>query len=133
MQADVVGFRIMVEAYGFDVGETFEQSLADSVHAVHDTAVAGENDRKGEVAVVDELGVFSNLTAGDGFCRIAGPVGLVEFADGGQSHSLQRQVGGEFDETVNVPGAETLGRLAEMILGAHCFPVVDSKLGFDAI
>ena len=42
MQAYVVGFRIMVEAYGFDVGETFEQSLADSVHAVHHTAVAGE-------------------------------------------------------------------------------------------
>jgi hypothetical protein len=43
----------MVEAYGFDVGETFDRA-SDSGNAVHHTAVAGENDRKGEVAVVDE-------------------------------------------------------------------------------
>jgi hypothetical protein len=38
---------------------------------------------------------------------------------------------GEFHQTVNVPGAETLGRLSEMILAL--FSVVDSKLRFDAI
>jgi hypothetical protein len=34
---------------------------------------------------------------------------------------------------VDVPDAEALRRLAKMILGAHCFPMVDSKLRIDAI
>jgi hypothetical protein len=131
--ADVVGFRVLEETHGFDVTETFNEGLADSVHAVHDSAVAGKDDGKGEVAVADEAGVLSDLAAGDRFCRVAGPVGLVEFADGGERHTLSRQGGGDRDETVDVPGAEALGRLAEMILGAHCFPVVDSKLRVDAI
>ena len=133
IDAEVVGFRVMEEAHGFDVAETFDEGLADSVHAVHDTAVAGKDDGKGEVAVADEAGVLSDLAAGDRFCRIARPEGLVEFADGGDRHTLSRQGGGELDETVDVPGAEALGRLAEMILGAHRFPVVDSKLRLDAI
>jgi hypothetical protein len=82
MQTDVVGFRVLEEAHGFDVAETFEEGLADSVHAVHDTAVAGKDDGKGEVAVADEAGVLSDLAAGDRLCRIAGPEGLVEFPDG---------------------------------------------------
>src|SRR5882757_6648607 len=113
--------------------EAFEEGLANSVHAVHDTAVAGEDDGKAEVAVADEAGVVRDLAAGDRFCRIAGPVGFVEFGDGGERYALSRQSGGDCDETVDVPGAEALGRLAEMILGAHCFPVVDSKLRLDAI
>ena len=39
---DVVGFRVLEEAYGFDVAETFEEGLADSVHTVYDAAVAGQ-------------------------------------------------------------------------------------------
>ena len=123
----------MEEAHGFDVSKTFEEGLADSVHTVHDTAVAGKDDRKAEVAVADEAGVVNDLAAGDRFCRIAVPVGLVEFADGGERHTLSRQGGGDRDETVDVPGAKALGRLAEMILGTHCFPELDSKLGVDAI
>ncbi len=84
MYADVVGFGVVEEAHGFDVAEAFEEGLADSVHAVHDTAVAEEDDGKGEVAVADEAGVFGDLAAGDRFCRIAIPVGLVDFADGGE-------------------------------------------------
>jgi hypothetical protein len=103
------------------------------VHAVHDTAVAGKDDGKGEVAIADEAGVLSDLTAGDGFCGLPGPLGLVEFADGGERHTLSRKGGGDRDETVDVPGAEALWRLAEMILSAHCFPVVDSKLRLNAI
>lgn len=133
IDADIVGFRVLEEAHDFDVAETFDERLADSVHAIHDTAVTGENDRKGQVGVADEAGVLSDLTAGDRFCGLAVPVGLVEFADGGERHALSRQGGREFDEAVDVPGAEALGRLAEMILSAHCFPVVDSKLGLDAI
>jgi hypothetical protein len=131
--ADVVGFGVAEEARGFDVAETFEESLADSVHAVHDTAVAGEDDGKAEVAVADEAGVVRDLAAGDRFCWVAVPVGLVEFADGGERYALSRNGGGDRDETVDVPGAEALRRLAEMILSAHCFPVVDSKLRLNAI
>ena len=47
--SDVVGFRVLEEAHGFDVGEALEEGLADAVHAVHDAAVAGENDGKAEV------------------------------------------------------------------------------------
>ena len=103
------------------------------MHAVHDTAVAGQDDGKDEVAVADESGVVGDLATGDGFCWVAVPVRLVEFADVGERDALSRQGGGEFDETVDVPGAEAVGRWAEMILGAHCFPGLDSKLGFDAI
>ena len=103
------------------------------MHAVHDTAVAGQDDGKGEVAVADEPGVVGDLATGDRFCCVTIPVGLVEFADDGEGHAFSRQVGGNCNETVDVPGVETLGRRAEMILGAHCFPGLDSKLGFDAI
>jgi len=133
LEADVVGFRVLEEAHGFDVAATFEDGLADAVHTVHDTAVAGKDDGKGEVGVADEAGVLSDLAAGDRFCRVARPVGLVEFADGGERYALSHERGRGLDETVNVPGAEALGRLAEMILGAHCFPGLDSKLGLDAI
>jgi hypothetical protein len=133
MQADVVGFGVLAEAHGFDVAETFDEGPADSVHTVHDAAVAGKKDGKGEVAVADEAGVLSDLAAGDRFCGLPRPVGLVEFADGRERHTLSRQGGGDLDETVDVPDAEALRRLAKMILGAHCFPVVDSKLRIDAI
>ena len=103
------------------------------MHAVHDTAVAGQDDGKSEVAVADEPGVVGDLATGDRFCCVTIPVGLVEFADGRERYTLSRQGGGELDETVDVPGAESLGRLAEMILSAHCFPGLDSKLGLDAI
>src|SRR5882762_3932874 len=52
--ADVVGFGVVEEAHGFDVVEAFKEGLADSVHAVYDTAVAGEDDGKGEVTFADE-------------------------------------------------------------------------------
>jgi hypothetical protein len=133
INAYVVGFGVVEEAHGFDVGETFEECLTDSVHTVHDTAVAGKDDGKAEVAVTDEAGVVRDLATGDRLCGIAGPVGFIEFADGGERHALSREGGGDWDETVDVPGAEALGRLAEMILPAHCFPVVDSKLRLDAI
>jgi hypothetical protein len=107
--SDVVGFRVLEEAHGFDVGEALEERLANAVHAVHDAAIAGENDGKAEVGVADEASVIDDLAAGDRFCGVAVPVGLIEFADGGDWHTLSRQSGGEFDETVNVPGTETLG------------------------
>ncbi len=37
---DVVGFWVVREANGFDVCQTFDEGFADSVHAVHDMAVA---------------------------------------------------------------------------------------------
>ena len=82
MYADVVGLRVVDEPHGFDVAEAFKECLADSVHAVHDTAVAGEDDGKGNVAVADEAGVIHDLAAGDRFCGVTVPVWLVEFADG---------------------------------------------------
>jgi len=133
INVDVVRVGIVEKADCVDVVEARQESLADAVHAVHDAAVAGKNDGKAEIAVADEAGVVHDLAAGDRFCGVAVPVRLVEFADGGERDVLSRQCGGLLDETVDVPGPEALGRLAEMILGAHCFPGLDSKLGFDAI
>lgn len=53
MYADVVGFGVLEEAHSFDVAEAFEEGPADSVHAVHDAAIAGEDDWKVEVGVAD--------------------------------------------------------------------------------
>ena len=78
--ADVVGFGIVLEANGFDVGETFDQGwlcLQIRVHAVHDTTVAREDDGEGEVAIADETGMFGDLAAGDRFCWVAVPVGFI--------------------------------------------------------
>jgi len=108
MHADVVGLRVLNEAYGFNIAETVDEGLADSMHAVHYTAVAGKDDGESEVAVTDESGVLSYLAAGDRCFGLAGPVWLVKFADGGQRHPLPGQGGREPDETANIPGAETL-------------------------
>ena len=35
MHADVVGLRVLNEAYGFNIAETVDEGLADPVHAVH--------------------------------------------------------------------------------------------------
>jgi hypothetical protein len=93
MQADVVGFRVVEEAHSVDVGEAVDEGFAHPVHAIHDTAVAGKNDRKAEVAVADEAGVLSDLSAGDRLSCVAGPVGFVEFADSGERYTLPWQAG----------------------------------------
>lgn len=41
---------VLEETHGFDLAETFDERLADSVHAVTDTAVAVKNHGKREVA-----------------------------------------------------------------------------------
>jgi hypothetical protein len=41
------------------------------VHSVHDTAVAEEDDGKGEVTVADKAGVVGDLAAGNRFCGVA--------------------------------------------------------------
>jgi hypothetical protein len=108
MYANVVGLRVLEEAYGFDFAETVDERLTNPMHAVHYTAVVGKDDGESEVAVTDESGVLSYLAAGDRCFGLAGPVGLVKFANGGQRHTLPGQGGREPDETANIPGAEAL-------------------------
>lgn len=108
IQADIVRFRVMNEAHGFDLSETVDKGFRYPVHAVHDTAIARKDDGEGEVAITNESGVFSDLPAGDGPGGVAGPVGFVEFANGGQRHKLPWQGRRDLDETVNVPGAKAL-------------------------
>jgi hypothetical protein len=103
VDADVVRLRVGEEAYGFDIAEPFEKRFADSMHAIHNTAVVGENDGIAEVAVAYETGMLGDLSAGDRLRSVSSPVRLVEFADGGEWNALSRQGGRGLDETVDVP------------------------------
>jgi hypothetical protein len=109
VDADVVGVGIVEEADGFDVVEARQESLADAVHTVHDATVAGENDRIGEGALVDEAGVADNFAASQFFRVVAAPIGFVQFANGGEWHADSWEGAGQIDETTDVPGAEALG------------------------
>lgn len=65
MHADVVGLRILNETYDFNIDKSIDKGLADSVHAVHYTAVTGKDDGESEVAVTDKAGMLSYLAACD--------------------------------------------------------------------
>jgi hypothetical protein len=109
VDVDVVGLWIVDEANGFDVAETFEEGFADTVHAVHDAAVAGENDGMGKVAIIDEAGVNDDVATGELFGAFVAPVGFVELANFGEGYAFSREGAGEFDETVDVPDVEAVG------------------------
>jgi hypothetical protein len=119
VDADVVGVGVMEKADCFNVIETCEERLADTVHAIHDAAIAGENDRVGEVTVVDEAGVGDDFAAGELFVALIAPIGLVQLANGGERYAFSGKGTGEIDEAVDVPGTEALRRLAEVVLRAH--------------
>ena len=62
--ANIVGVRVNYKADSFYVILVFEERLADAVHAVHDAAVAGENDGESKVGLQDEARMIRNLATG---------------------------------------------------------------------
>jgi len=88
VDADVVGVGIAKEANGIDVVATQEKGFADAVHAVHDAAVAGEDDGIGEVARVDESGVIYDLSAGELHGAFVTPIGFVQLTNCGERYAF---------------------------------------------
>jgi len=89
------------------------------VHAVHDAAVAGEDDGIGEVARVDESRVIYDLSAGELHGAFVTPIGFVQLTNCGERYAFSWEGVGEIDETMDGPGAEALRRLAEVVLDTH--------------
>ena len=84
-------------------------------------------------AVADEASVIDDLAAGDRFCGVAVPVGLVEFADGGDWHTLSRQSARRVRRDGERSRHGDPGVIGGNDIGRAFFSWLDSKLGFDAI
>jgi hypothetical protein len=95
------------------------ESFANAVHSIHYTAIAGQDDGKAQVTFCNKTGVTGDLAAGDWMLFAAIPEGLVEFANRRKLHLLRNQTSRQLDKALDAPGAESLRRVAEMVLGAH--------------
>jgi hypothetical protein len=52
--------------------------------------------------------MIDDFTAGQDLGAFVGPVGFVQLTNRGERNPLTRKITGQFDETMNVPCAETL-------------------------
>lgn len=106
MNPDVVWLGILNEPHGLNVLASFEQSSADTMHSIHDAAVSREDDRVGEVAILDEASVVYNVSASQSTRSAVGPVRLVQLPNGGQGHALASQRLRQLHKPIDIPSAE---------------------------
>ena len=83
MDTEVIRFRVVGKLNGFNIASVEQGRLADTVHAIHNTAIRRENNRKSQIGGLNQTGVFNNCPTRR---RIAAaePKRLIEFQDRGQ-------------------------------------------------
>jgi hypothetical protein len=64
VDSDVIRLRIMKKTNRLDVAAIFQESLADAVHSIHNTPVAGKNDGKCEIALQHQPSMINDVAAG---------------------------------------------------------------------
>src|SRR5258706_9957285 len=114
LDTDMVRFGVRGEANRPDVALSLHQRLQHAVHTIHDSAVAGENDGIGQVAVVDQAGVLGNVPASH-----RSPKCLIDLLNLGYWHELWLQRLAQCDEAVNVPSYQPCVAGPEVVLLAH--------------
>ena len=103
---DIIRRRIIAEAYGLDVTETFQKCFTDTMHSVHYPPIARKNDRKAEIAIENEPRMLHNITAGQS--GIALPIAFIQLSDGGKRNALTSQVARHLDKPMYIPCAEAV-------------------------
>jgi hypothetical protein len=63
VDSNVIGLGIVDKAYGGHMIQALQESFADSVHSIHNSAVCGENDRKCKVGFQHKTCMVDDLAA----------------------------------------------------------------------
>ena len=106
MDAYVVGCRILREANGLNITPSEQKRFANAMHSIHDAAIRGEDDRKSKVTGEHQLSVLDDIATSQRLGSFVGPIGFVDFTNLPQRDALPRQVLCEFDEPIDIPGAQ---------------------------
>ncbi len=114
--ASKVRLRLIRESDGSHRRPSFEKSASNTVHPVHQLAFRAKNHGIPKIRLLNEFHVSHKNPDRCRFPICAKPIHSVQFTDVSETHLLNRQVGREFDKTMNVPGVISLiGRLKEVL------------------
>ncbi len=87
------------------------------MHPVHQLAFRAKNHGILKIRLLNEFHVANKNPDRCRFPICAKPIHSVQFTDVSETHLLNRQLGREFDQTMNVPGVIPLiGELKEVLL-----------------
>jgi len=89
------------------------------VHPVHQLAFRAKNHGIPKIRLLNEFHVSHKNPDRCRFPICAEPIHSVQFTEVSETHLLNRQVGREFDQTMNVPGVISLVCRLEEILLSH--------------
>jgi hypothetical protein len=106
------------QPHGLDCRAAFEEGASDPVHSIHDPAVGSQDDRMGGVDFHDKADVIHNVPD-SGPLELIEPVHRVDLVDVGEGYLLDREVAGQPDQAIDVPGVCALLAGPEVVLLAH--------------
>ena len=93
------------------------------MHSVHYAAVTRKNDGIPKVTIENQACVFDDVAAGH-LGALTRPVRFVKLTNRLQRNALANQSTGEFDQAVDIPRTQTVGRVSKVVLRAHNCPSV---------